>query len=101
MVKVPIAPEKPDGAFGGKGLAFSVTDSLLTCTSARSPILPKGSAKNGSENGSSKLKRSNGERGRVVRGELGRRGSTTMALACTGPISNFPAWAGEIAVLKV
>src|SRR5690348_8409899 len=101
MVKLPIAPEKPGGAFGGSGFTLSVSDSLLIVTSVRSPRLPNGSAKKGSENGSSRLNRSNGDRGRPVGGALGLRGKTTTAFACAGPISNFPARAGEIAVLKV
>src|SRR5437763_5705599 len=60
IVKLPTAPEKLGGAFGGNGLTSSVTAWLLIGSSVRSPMLPKGSAKNGSENGSSKLKRSNG-----------------------------------------
>src|SRR5438105_7371425 len=101
MVKLPIAPEKFGGGFGGRGFTLSVAVSLLIGSSVRSPMLPNGSLKNGSENGSSKLNRSNGDRGRVVRGALGRRGKTTTALAVTGPISDFPGRAAAIAVLKV
>src|ERR1700724_3785023 len=101
MVKFPIAPEKLGGAFGGNGFTFRVTASLLIGSSDRSPMLPNGSLKKGSENGSSRLNKSSGERGRLVRGALGRRGSRTIAFACTGPISNLPARAGETAVLNV
>src|SRR5256885_3903777 len=80
IVKVPTAPEKLGGAFGGSGLTLSVAVSLRIGSSVRSPMLPKGSLKNGSLNGSSILNRSNGERGRVVRGALGRRVRSATAL---------------------
>src|SRR5436305_2345676 len=101
IVKLPIAPEKFGGAFGGNGFTFNATVSLRIGSSVRSPRFPNGSLKNGSEKGSSMLNKSNGDRGRPVLGPLGRRGRTTTAFACTGPISNFPARAGEIAVLNV
>src|SRR5213594_1364420 len=100
IVKFPIAPEKLGGAFGGNGFTSSATGSLLISTSRRSPILAKGLLKNGSENGSSRSNRSNGERPRD-RGALRARGTMTCALAVTGPISNFPARAAAIAVLYV
>src|SRR5207237_2570939 len=99
IVKLPTAPEKFAGAFGGSGFTLRVAISLRIGSSVRSPVAPNGSLKNGSENGSSKLNRSNGERGRFVRGALGRRGRTTIAFAETGPISNFPGRAAAIAVL--
>src|SRR5215475_6562998 len=63
MVKLPTAPEKFGGAFAGSGFTFSAAVSLRIGSSVRSPMLPNGSLKNGSENGSSISKRSNGERG--------------------------------------
>ena len=101
MVKLPIAPEKFGGALVGSGFTLSVAVSLLIGSSVRSPILPKGSLKNGSEKGSSKLNRSKGDRGRVRGDVLGRRGNTTTAFAVTGPISNFPGRAAAMAVLNV
>src|SRR5207244_897778 len=101
IVKLPTAPEKFTGAFGGSAFTLRVAVSLRIGSSARSPIAPNGSLKNGSENGSSKLKRSNGDRGRVRGDVLRRRGITTTAFAVTGPISNFPGWAAAIAVLNV
>ena len=98
IVKFPIAPEKLGGAFCGRGFTSKATGSLLISTSRRSPTWPNGSEKNGSENGSSRLNKSNGERDR---GELGLRGVNTCAFALTGPISNFPARAAAIAVLNV
>ena len=98
IVKFPMAPEKFAGAFGGNGLTSKATGSLLISTSRRSPNWPKGSEKNGSENGSSRLNRSNGERERRV---PGARGVNTCAFAFTGPRSNFPARAAAIAVLNV
>src|SRR5256886_8724626 len=100
IVKLPIAPEKLGGAFGGNGFTSSATGSLLISTSRRSPILAKGLLKNGSENGSSRSNRSNGERPRD-RGALRARWTMTCAFAVTGPISNFPARAAAIAVLYV
>src|SRR6266446_2136607 len=38
IVKLPIAPEKLGGAFGGNGFTSSATGSLLISTSRRSPI---------------------------------------------------------------
>src|SRR5262249_32085151 len=98
MVKLPIAPEKLDGAFGGNGFTSRATGSLLICMSRRSPNWANGLEKNGSENGSSRSNKSNGER---ERGALRLRGTTTCAFAFTGPISNFPARAAAIAVLNV
>src|SRR5215471_3418496 len=54
IVKLPIAPEKLGGAFGGRGFTSSGTGSLVTCTSRRSPNCANGFEKNGSEKGSSK-----------------------------------------------
>src|SRR6266436_499674 len=98
MVKLPIAPEKLGGAFGGNGFTSSATGSLLICMSRRSPNWANGFEKNGSENGSSWSNKSNGER---ERGPLRLRGATTCAFAFTGPISNLPARAAVIAVLNV
>src|SRR5207342_2135098 len=95
MVKLPIAPEKLGGAFGGSGFTSSGTGSLVIWTSRRSPNCANGFEKNGSEKGSS---RSKGER---ERGALRLRGTTTCAVALMGPISNFPARAAVIAVLSV
>src|SRR4051794_32827161 len=53
MVKLPIAPEKLGGAFGGNGFTSSVTGSLLIDMSRRSPNWANGFEKNGSEKGSS------------------------------------------------
>src|SRR6267142_5126545 len=91
IVKLPTAPEKFAGPFGGKGLILIETVSLRIGSSVRSTIFPNGSAKNGSEKGSSILNKSNGDRGRA-RGvvPLGRRGIATIAFAVTGPSSNFP-----------
>src|SRR6266481_1561889 len=100
IAKFPIAPEKLAGAFGGKGFTSSATESLLISTSRRSPIWANGLLKNGSENGSSRSNRSNGERVRD-RGALRARGTITWAFAFTGPTSNFPARAAAIAVLYV
>src|SRR3954454_12436980 len=62
MVKLPIAPEKLGGAFGGSGFTSSATASLLISMSRNSPPnCANGFEKNGSENGSS---RSKGERER-------------------------------------
>src|SRR5438874_4345959 len=88
IVKFPIAPEKFAGAFGGNGLTSKATGSLLISTSRRSPTSPNGSEKKGSENGSSRLNKSNGER---ERGELGLRGVNTCAFAFTGHRSHFAA----------
>ena len=101
IVKLPTAPEKFAGAFGGSGFTFSVADSLRTGSSVLSPIAPNGSLKNGSENGSSRLNKSKGERGRLRGVVLGRRGRTTIAFAVAGPISNFPGRAAAMAVLNV
>src|SRR5437660_6833824 len=90
MVKLPIAPEKFGGALVGSGFTLSVAVSLLIGSSVRSPMLPKGSLKNGSEKGSSKLNRSKGDRGGLRGDVLGRPGNTTTAFAVTGPTSNFP-----------
>src|SRR5437667_11012741 len=98
IVKFPIAPEKLGGAFCGRGFTSKATGSLLISTSRRSPTWPNASEKNGSENGSSRLNKSNGERDR---GELSLRGTNTCAFALTGPTSNFPARAAAIAVLNV
>src|SRR5207237_10712784 len=98
IVKFPIAPEKFAGAFCGNGFTSKATSSLLISISRRSPTSPNGSEKKGSENGSSRLNKSNGER---ERGELGLRGVNTCAFALTGPISKFPARAAAIAVLNV
>src|SRR6266550_2466423 len=100
IVKLPIAPEKLGGAFCGNGFTSKATSSLVISTSRRSASCPNGLEKNGSENGSSGLSKSNGERDRD-RGELGLRGISTCAFALTGPISNFPARAAAIAVLNV
>src|SRR5438132_11159982 len=101
IVKLPTAPDEFGVAFAGSGLILIAAVSLLIGSSVRSPMLPKGSAKNGSENGSSRLNRSNGVRGRVLGFVLGRRGRTTIAFAVTGPSSNFPGRAADSAVLKV
>src|SRR5438093_2751825 len=53
IVKLPIAPEKLGGAFGGNGFTSSATGWLLICMSRRSPNWANGFEKNGSENGSS------------------------------------------------
>src|ERR1043166_5983504 len=98
IVKLPIAPEKLGGAFGGSGFTSSATGSLLIWISRRSPNCANGFEKNGSENGSSRSKRSKGER---ERGAFRLRGTTTCAFALTGPISNLPARAAAIAVLNV
>src|SRR5262249_20792968 len=98
MAKLPIAPEKLGGAFGGNGFTSSATGSLLIDMSRRSPNWANGFEKNGSEKGSSKSNKSKGER---ERGALRLRGTTTWAFAFTGPISNFPARAAAIAVLNV
>src|SRR5207247_8388747 len=98
MVKLPIAPEKLGGAFGGNGFTSSATGWLLICMSRRSPNWANGFEKNGSENGSSRSDRSKGER---ERGAFRLRGTTTCAFALTGPISNLPARAAAIAVLNV
>src|SRR5438477_1856031 len=98
MVKLPIAPEKLGGAFGGSGFTSSATGSLLIWMSRRSPSCANGFEKKGSENGSSRSNRSKGER---ERGAFRLRGTTTCAFAWTGPISNFPARAAAIAVLNV
>src|SRR5215470_916648 len=98
IVKLPIAPEKLGGAFTGNGFTSSATRSLLIDMSRRSPNWANGLEKNGSENGSSRSNKSNGER---ERGALRLRGTTTCAFAWTGPISNFPARAAVIAVLNV
>src|SRR5205823_9738588 len=98
IVKFPIAPEKLDGAFCGNGLTSNATGSLLISTSRRSPNWLNGSEKNGSENGSSRLNKSKGER---ERGVFSLRAVKTCAFALMGPISNFPARAAAIAVLKV
>src|SRR6266566_8847933 len=100
IVKLPIAPEKLGGAFCGNGFTSKATGSLVISTSRRSASCPNGLEKNGSENGSSGLSKSNGERDRD-RGELGLRGISTCAFALTGPTSNFPARAAAIAVLNV
>src|SRR5436190_7381982 len=100
IVKFPIAPEKLAGAFCGNGFTSNATGSLLISTSRRSPSCPNGLEKNGSENGSSRLNKSNGDRDRA-RGELGLRGIITTAFALTGPISIFPARAAAMAVLYV
>src|SRR6266478_6281194 len=89
MVKLPIAPEKLGGAFGGSGFTSSATGSLLIWMSRRSPNCA---------NGSSRSNRSKGER---ERGAFRLRGTTTCAFALTGPISNLPARAAAIAVLNV
>src|SRR6201997_1286422 len=73
IVKFPIAPEKLGGAFGGNGFTSSATGSLLISTSRRSPICANGLLKNGSENGSSRSNRSNGER-EAARGALRAHG---------------------------
>src|SRR5262245_27821621 len=96
MVKLPIAPEKLGGAFGGSGFTSSATGSLLIWMSRRSPSCANGFEKNGSEKGSSRSNKSKGERG-----AFRLRGTTTWAFALTGPISNFPARAAAIAVLNV
>src|SRR5215469_6102969 len=83
MVKLPIAPEKLGGAFGGNGFTSSATRSLLIDMSRRSPNWANGLEKNGSEKGSSKSNKSYGER---ERGALRLRGTTTCAFAVTGPI---------------
>ena len=98
MVKLPIAPEKLGGAFGGNGFTSSATGSLLIWMSRRSPNPANGFEKKGSEKGSSRSNRSKGER---ERGAFRLRGTTTCAFALTGPISNFPARAAAIAVLNV
>src|SRR6516165_8921007 len=98
MVKLPIAPEKLGGAFGGNGFTSSDTGSLVIDMSRRSPNWANGFEKNGSEKGSSSSNKSNGER---ERGAFRLRGTTTCAFAFTGPISNFPARAAAIAVLNV
>src|SRR5215216_1345739 len=100
IVKFPIAPEKLGGAFGGNAFTSSATGSLLISTSRRSPICAKGLLKKGSENGSSRSNRSDGERerGRVA---FLLRGTMICAFALTGPTSNFPACAAAIAVLYV
>src|SRR6202048_3770680 len=88
ILKLPTAPEKFSGAPGGSGFTSSGASSLTIGTSRRSPVRPKGSAKNGSENGSSMLKMSKGER---ERGLLrGRTATIIFAVALTGPLSNFP-----------
>src|SRR6266481_2059171 len=86
MVKLPIAPEKLGGAFGGSGFTSSATGSLLIWMSRRSPSCANGFEKNGSEKGSSRSNRSKGER---ERGAFRLRGTTTCAFALTGPISKF------------
>src|SRR5436190_1268959 len=98
MVKLPIAPEKLGGAFGGSGFTSSATGSLLIWMSRRSPNCANGFEKKGSEKGSSRSNRSKGER---ERGAFRLRGTTTCAFALTGPISNLPARAAAIAVLNV
>src|SRR5262245_1428913 len=98
MVKLPIAPEKLGGAFGGSGFTSSATGSLVIWMSRRSPNPANGFEKKGSEKGSSRSNRSNGER---ERGAFRLLGTTTCAFALTGPISNFPARAAAIAVLNV
>src|SRR6266481_7248205 len=98
MVKLPIAPEKLGGAFGGSAFTSSATGSLLIWMSRRSPNCANGFEKKGSENGSSRSNRSKGERDR---GAFRLRGTTTCAFAWTGPISNFPARAAAIAVWNV
>src|SRR5436190_12576525 len=98
IVKLPMAPEKLCGAFCGNGFTSNAMGSLLISMSRRSPNWPNGSAKNGSENGSSRLNRSNGE---WERDELGLRATNTCAFALTGPISNLPARAAATAVLNV
>ena len=100
IAKVPTPPEKFGGAFGGNGFTSKVAGSLSISTSRRSANRPSGSAKNGSENGSSKLNRSKGERERE-RGVACLRGTDTRAFALTGPISNFPVRVAAIAVLNV
>src|SRR5262249_16622127 len=98
MLKLPIAPEKLGGAFGGSGLTSSATGSPLIWMSRRSPNCANGLEKNGSEKGSSRSNKSKGER---ERGALRFRGTTICAFAFTGPISNFPARAAAMAVLNV
>src|SRR5207237_4226698 len=100
IVKVPTAPEKPGGALGGNGFTSNSTGSLCISTSRRSAKRPNGSAKRGSENGSSKLNRSKGERERE-RGAACLRGTDTRAFALTGPISNFPVRVAATAGLNV
>src|SRR5512132_1956662 len=58
MVKLPIAPEKLGGAFGGSDFTSSATGSLLIWMSRRSPNWANGFEKKGSENGSSRSNRS-------------------------------------------
>src|SRR5712691_12096068 len=53
IVKFPTAPEKLGGAFAGSGFTSKVAGSLSTSISRRSANWPNGSAKNGSEKGSS------------------------------------------------
>src|ERR1700730_3571182 len=62
MLKLPTAPENLAGPPGGNGLTSSGAASLTIGTSRRSPVRPKGSAKNRSENGPSILTMSKGER---------------------------------------
>src|SRR5215467_3798452 len=64
IVKLPIAPEKLSGAFGGSDFTSSATGSLLIWTSRRSPNPANGFEKKGSEKGSSRSNRSKGERER-------------------------------------
>src|SRR5438034_11804006 len=76
IAKFPIAPEKLGGALGGNGFTSSATGSLLMSTSLRSPIWANGLVNNGSENGSSRSNRSNGERA-GQRGALRALGAMT------------------------
>src|SRR5689334_10712720 len=47
IAKLPTAPEKFGGGFGGNGFTSSVTLSLLIEITLRWPMLPNGSLKNG------------------------------------------------------